>query len=125
MKRLFLILLTIKILNAAEPSPTELGELKFSYTFYEYEFFIKMKHFDHLKFSIDKANGYEKLTAFQDYENALREFIKNEYGFFFISYHSLKETLDAKATLEKARKYLELKQDPLSLNRETMHTHDF
>lgn len=110
MKKLLLTLLTLSTLNAAEPAPTELAELKFSYTFYEYEFFIRMKHFDHLKFSIDKANGYEKLTALQDYENALREFIKNEYGFFFISYLSLKETLDAKVKLENARKYLELKK---------------
>lgn len=125
MKKLLLTLFTLSILNAAEPAPTELGELKFSYTFYDYKIFIRMRHFDHLKFSIDKANGYEKLNALQDYENALREFIKNEYGFFFISYLSLKETLDAKVKLEKARKYIELKSDPLSLDRESMRLHDF
>lgn len=125
MKRLFLILLTLSILNAAEPAPTELGELKFSYTFYEYPYFIKFKHFDHLMFGVVNANGFEKLNALQDFEDVIREFIKNEYGFFFISYLSLKETLDAKVKLENARKYLELKPDPLSLNRESKPAHNF
>lgn len=125
MKKLLLTLLTLNTLNAAEPAPTELDNLRFDYTFYEYDDFVRFRHFDHLKFAVQKANGFEEVFALQDFERALREYINNEYAFCHINYISLKETLDAKVKLEKARKYLELKPDPLSLDRESMPAHNF
>lgn len=120
MKKLFLTILTLSTLNAAEPAPTESDDLKFDYTFYEYDDFVRFRHFDHLKFAVNNANGFEKVFALQDFERALREYINNEYAFCHINYISLKETLDAKVKLENARKYLELKTDPLSMDNESM-----